>query len=85
MLGEVFLCWVYLADYLLDITVHCEDVLLLSRAPCAGFSSRLSILPFVGYRGDMKVATVGVKFPRTFVLGEVFFLIVKYVVPSAFG
>ena len=56
-----------------------------SRAPCAGFSSRLSILPFVGYQDFMKVVTVGVKFPRTFVLGEGFFLIVKYVVPVVFG
>ena len=58
MLGEVFLCWVYLADDLLDIIEQCEDVLLQFPRTLCWVSFGLNILLFVGYRGDMKIFIV---------------------------
>ena len=84
MLGEFFFVFVHAlcAGFISLITflaLMCsvKTFCCYSRAPCAGFSSRLSIFSSVGYQGDMKVSTVGVKFPRTFVLGEVFFVFVQ--------
>ena len=85
VLGEVFflirsrtLCWVYLVLFWLTSVSLKKAALigLYSRAPCAGFSSRLDIFPSVGDKGDMKVSIVGVKSSRILVLGEVFFIFV---------
>ena len=85
VLGDVFflirsrsLCWVYLVLFWLTSVSLKKAALigLYSRAPCAGFSSRLDIFPSVGDKGDMKVSIVGVKSSRILVLGEVCFLFV---------
>ena len=81
VLGEVFFVFVQVrcAGFISLITLlillcSVKTFYCYSRALCAGFSFRLNTLPFVVYQRDMKGATVGVQFPRAFVLGEVFFL-----------